>query len=99
MKKLILPVVALGLLFWAACSSPAKEEGSSETPELIVLDEVNKNIDEKGVGKFTNVTLTNPLNLDWVKEGEGIYNMKCLSCNKLADEKLVGPCNHFHHRL
>ncbi len=91
MKKLKLPVVALGLLFWAACSSPAKEEGSSETPESMVPDEVNKNIDDKGVGKFTNVELTHPLNQDWVKEGESVYNMKCLSCHKLTDEKLVGP--------
>lgn len=78
-------------MFWAACSSPAKEEGTSETPESMVPDEVNKNIDEKGVGKFTTVELTHPLNQDWVKEGEGVSNMKCISCHKLTDEKLVGP--------
>ena len=91
MKKLILPAIAIGLLFWAACSSPAKEEGSGEAPESMVPDEVDKNIDEKGVGKFINVELTHPLNQDWVKEGESVSNMKCISCHKLTDEKLVGP--------
>lgn len=93
MKKLILPVAVLAISLWTACSNqPAQESGNAEQPESMVKDESSAtDVDDKGVGKFTNVELTHPLNQDMVKDGEGVYNMKCLSCHKLTDEKLVGP--------
>jgi cytochrome c551/c552 len=45
----------------------------------------------KGVGKFTNVELTHPLDQKMVDGGKAIYDMKCGSCHKLSEEKLVGP--------
>lgn len=94
MKKLILPVALFGILFWASCGSSEVKEGSeNESPESMVKENESSatDVDDKGVGKFTTVELTNPLNQEWVKDGEGIYNMKCLSCHKLTEEKLVGP--------
>jgi hypothetical protein len=41
--------------------------------------------------KPEDITLTNPLNVSWVSEGRALYNVKCESCHKLTDEKLVGP--------
>lgn len=41
--------------------------------------------------KPEDVTLTTPLNADWVAAGKGIYELKCQSCHKLTDERLVGP--------
>lgn len=41
--------------------------------------------------KDGEIEMTNPLNQDWVKGGENIYNLKCLACHKLTEEKLVGP--------
>jgi hypothetical protein len=38
-----------------------------------------------------DVQLTTPLNADWVAAGKGMYDMKCQSCHKLTDERLVGP--------
>lgn len=38
-----------------------------------------------------DVHITHPLNTQWVSEGKGIYDLKCQSCHKLTDEKLVGP--------
>ncbi|MGZ3837106.1 MAG: c-type cytochrome [Flavisolibacter sp.] len=38
-----------------------------------------------------DVTLTHPLNAQWVAQGKGIYDLKCQSCHKLTNEKLVGP--------
>ena len=38
-----------------------------------------------------DVTITHPLNKEWVAEGKGIYDLKCQSCHKLTDERLVGP--------
>ncbi|HET7898231.1 MAG TPA: cytochrome c [Flavisolibacter sp.] len=47
--------------------------------------------DPKGIGKFKNVELTHPLDEKMVAAGQNVYNVKCASCHKLTDEKLVGP--------
>lgn len=41
--------------------------------------------------KESDITLTNPLNAEWVSTGKGIYELKCQSCHRLTEEKLVGP--------
>jgi mono/diheme cytochrome c family protein len=41
--------------------------------------------------KPSDVELTTPLNQAKVTAGKGIYEMKCQSCHKLTDEKVVGP--------
>ena len=41
--------------------------------------------------KVETVELTHPLNQEWVAKGKAIYEMKCLACHKLTEEKLVGP--------
>lgn len=46
---------------------------------------------EKGIGKFTHVELTHPLDQKMVASGKAVYDVKCASCHKLTEEKLVGP--------
>lgn len=41
--------------------------------------------------KDAEIALNTPLNQEWVKGGENIYNLKCLACHKLTEDKLVGP--------
>jgi cytochrome c551/c552 len=45
----------------------------------------------KGIGKFQNVELTHPLDEKMITSGSAIYDLKCASCHKMTDEKLVGP--------
>ena len=47
----------------------------------------------RGEGKFTaeNVTISPDLNNEMAAKGEKIYDLKCASCHKLSDERLVGP--------
>jgi hypothetical protein len=45
----------------------------------------------KGIGAVKNVTLNTPLEQDRVKRGLAIYEMKCLSCHKLDETRIVGP--------
>ena len=63
-------------------SSAAKPDTSSST----------RGADERaGVGKFKHVALTHPLDQKMVATGKKVYDVKCASCHKLTDEKLVGP--------
>ena len=47
--------------------------------------------ESKGLGKFQNVELTHPLDQKMVAGGKSVYDVKCGSCHKLSEEKLVGP--------
>ncbi|MBK9636361.1 MAG: cytochrome c [Bacteroidetes bacterium] len=62
----------------AAKNSPSPVEAAAEQPEV------------HGV-EIKDLELTNPLNKEWITNGEKIYDSKCLSCHKLTDEKVVGP--------
>lgn len=41
--------------------------------------------------KAEDVQLTTPLNAEWAAAGKSIYDLKCQSCHKLTDERVVGP--------
>jgi hypothetical protein len=45
----------------------------------------------KGIGPHQNVELTHPLDEKMVAAGKSSYEVKCQSCHKLTDERLVGP--------
>jgi cytochrome c5 len=48
---------------------------------------------KRGEGKYTAelLALTDKLNEAQAKTGEDVSNVKCTSCHKMSDEKLVGP--------
>ncbi len=52
---------------------------------------ITEGADPKGVGPHQNVTLTHPLDESMITTGKTVYEVKCQSCHKLTDEKLVGP--------
>jgi len=74
-----------------ACNSNEKKDKGGATSENTGSNGSSEGSDPKGIGKFTNVELTHPLDEKMVGEGKGIYDVKCQSCHKLTDEKLVGP--------
>ena len=45
----------------------------------------------RGEGKFASVDLGSGLNQAMADKGESVSGVKCLSCHKTTDEKLVGP--------
>ena len=45
----------------------------------------------KGIGPHQNVQLNSPLDPKMIATGKAIYEVKCQSCHKLTDERLVGP--------
>lgn len=45
----------------------------------------------KGIGQVTQVMLESPLDQARVKRGMAIYEMKCQSCHRLDETRVVGP--------
>lgn len=92
MKKLL--VLSTIILLIAACGG---SEGGKKTPadnpsEPAKTETGNPSYDPKrGEGKFTSVEVSPALDAAKAEAGEKVYSVKCGSCHKLSDEKLVGP--------
>lgn len=65
-----------------------KESDESKTTEEPKQDQ---QASKKGIGEIKEVKISDPLDKEMVKNGKMIYEMKCASCHKLSDEKVVGP--------
>ena len=86
--KRILSFIAASLMvfFFAGCNS-----NNSNTNSNTSVTKKDSVAPDKGIGKFTSVRLTHPLDDSMVARGSGLFDSKCISCHKLTDEKLVGP--------
>ncbi len=89
MKKatIFLSLMTAGL-FFAACN-----EGVKKDPPPVDIQDLTKNQQEThGTEvKEGDIKLSNPLDQAMVTAGKATYELKCQSCHKLTDEKLVGP--------
>lgn len=91
--KLSLSIALLSLL--SACGgneNKSANASSTEAPKSMVADPASYD-PKRGEGKYTAETLALKDELDesWVSSGESISGVKCTSCHKITDEKLVGP--------
>ncbi|MEO6520129.1 MAG: c-type cytochrome [Mucilaginibacter sp.] len=96
-KKLTLATAVIAVittLFIYSCGPGNGSDGSSSeattaaTPDKAAAPAAGN---PKGTGKFTDVKLTHPLDQAMIGQGKAIFDVKCGSCHKLTDEKLVGP--------
>lgn len=91
-KFLIITFMASVMFVWYSCSDGSL---SNPTPKTASKKSVTKKApaDDKnrGIGKFTDVKLTHPLDDKMVAEGQVIYDVKCQSCHKLTADRVVGP--------
>lgn len=81
-------LVTCGSLAFFSCN-----EGVQEDQPTVKIEDLTKDQPEvhgKEV-KESDITITNPLDQKMVTEGKATYELKCQSCHKLTDEKLVGP--------
>lgn len=69
------------------------DKGVKKDYKALDVQELTKNQPEVHGSeiKDADITLTNPLNAEWVTQGQSIYDLKCMACHKLTDEKVVGP--------
>jgi mono/diheme cytochrome c family protein len=92
-KHFFAAIFSMSLFFFISCGSNSNtkknETGSSENTSTSTTAAEGTN--PKGIGPHQNVQLTHPLDEKMIAQGKNVYEVKCASCHKLTDEKLVGP--------
>ena len=92
MKKML--IVVLLALFIAACGGGNSREATPKTdaPASESANAANPSYDpNRGEGKFKSVDISASLDATMAENGNKIYAVKCSSCHKITEEKLVGP--------
>jgi len=93
MKKPLFILATIALLASCAPDKPKTESESDHEKKESAVEEAKEHLMDptKGIGQVKNVTLESPLDQERVKRGLAIYEMKCSSCHKLTDQRVVGP--------
>src|SRR5215208_352671 len=79
------------LLVYIACNSSDKGSSNTGSDSAQNTSSNAEGTNPKGIGPHQNVQLTHPLDEGMIATGQNVYNVKCGSCHKLTNEKLVGP--------
>lgn len=69
-------------------NKPIAKPESTTSSQPSMMDFVD--FENKGVGPISEIALTEPLNQDWVNEGQSIFSTKCIACHKM-DQRFIGP--------
>jgi mono/diheme cytochrome c family protein len=88
MKKCIALFVIIA--FVASCGGSSESDKPS-TPAETKPNDVSSYDPHRGEGKFTKVEIAPTLDIAKAESGSKISSVKCNSCHKTTDEKLVGP--------
>lgn len=93
MKKLFILIAGGIFLYSCGNQNTPKDAGTSApTTEEKKAENGNPSYDpERGIGKYTSVDLGAKLDAAMAAKGKEVADVKCLSCHKTTDEKLVGP--------
>ena len=90
--RFVLTMVVAGLI--SACGNKPAQEGGAPVgePQSMVKDAATYD-PARGEGKWNaeNLQLGAALDATMASAGEKIQSVKCSSCHKLTEEKLVGP--------
>ena len=91
MKKLAI-ILSIGLII-SACGGNAENEAKvTDGVTGTESTKANPSYDPKrGEGKYTKVEVSEKLDVALADNGEKVYGVKCSSCHKTTEEKLVGP--------
>ncbi len=92
MKKLM--VICLIAVSIYACSSNNNDNKNAESTSEVsapASNDASAYDEHRGEGKFTNVEIGEKLDPAMAAKGKLVADVKCASCHKLTDERLVGP--------
>lgn len=83
----------IGLFFVIACGGEENSGTRAANEKAESPADLTSNQPEThgALIKEGDIQLTNPLDQKFIAEGKSTYEMKCQSCHKLTDEKVVGP--------
>jgi mono/diheme cytochrome c family protein len=92
MKKILLTLSTLVFLFACNNNENKTSEATESTTEADETPKGNPDYDpNRGIGKFSTVDLGDKLDKKMAAEGQKSFDVKCSSCHKLTEERLVGP--------
>lgn len=86
--------IYFALFFALMISCGGGEEKTEDTGSGSETETTAKTSDydpNRGEGKYTEVKLDANLNVSFAENGEKVANIKCASCHKPTEERLVGP--------
>ena len=88
MKHLLVTAALAGTVIFLSCN-----EGAKKDPPPVDVQELTKNQPETHGAELKegDITLSNPLDQAKITAGKATYELKCQSCHRLTEEKLVGP--------
>ena len=90
MKKYFILVCLAAVVY--ACGGENKEAKNEQPADAATTESASPAAgDEKGIGKFDKLDIPAKLDAQMAQTGQSVYDVKCSSCHKLTDEKLVGP--------
>jgi mono/diheme cytochrome c family protein len=87
-------LVLAGIIGFTACNNDEKTDTNDTTTNTTTTPAGDTSSSQEVHGtevKAGEITYQSPLNAEWVSHGKSIYELKCASCHKLTDERLVGP--------
>lgn len=84
-------LISFACLLFFSCSSGPKNEGEVKAPRNAKPQLEQSILEGKGIGETKTVQLTEPLNENMIAKGKTIYDMKCLACHQLSEQRIVGP--------
>lgn len=90
MKKLFI-VSAITMLLSACGGGDSNQPASARSEDEKTADGNPPYDPDRGAGKFKDVQISEKLDPAMASEGEKVYELKCSSCHRLTDERLVGP--------
>lgn len=86
--RLLTAVLLSGSFLVIACNEGVKKDEPPVDVQELAKDQPEVHGTEVKEG---DVTLSNPLDAQMVNTGKATYELKCQSCHRLTEEKLVGP--------
>jgi cytochrome c551/c552 len=95
MKRITLLATAIfmaGSIVLVSCSDNSSGNNTSADSGAGTSQQANNGNEVHGdLVKPEDVQLSTPLNAEWVADGKSIYDVKCQSCHKLTEDRVVGP--------
>lgn len=96
MKKVITYAIISGFIITMVSCGGEKQTENSATEETKTEETTSENgapayDPNRGEGKFKDVQVAATLDATMAESGSKVADVKCMSCHKLSNEKLVGP--------